>query len=83
MTLRPDITFEWIDTNSALIEFVSYASSQDVYYLDTEFHREKTYFPQLALIQIATGDRLGVIDPVSCDATLMNVVPSRAGMVDK
>ena len=53
------------------MEFVSYASQQDVYYLDTEFHREKTYFPQLALIQIATGNRLGVIDPVSCDATLM------------
>jgi len=71
VTQRPDISFEWIDTNSALVEFIAYACSQDVYYLDTEFHREKTYFPQLALIQIATGNRLGVIDPVSCDATLM------------
>ncbi|MSZ61259.1 MAG: ribonuclease D, partial [Actinobacteria bacterium] len=58
-----------MDTNSQLDEFADYASQQDVYYLDTEFHREKTYFPQLALIQIATGTRLAVIDPVSCDAT--------------
>ncbi len=71
MTNRTDISFEWIDTNSKLVEFADYASQQDVYYLDTEFHREKTYFPQLALIQIATGTRLAVIDPVSCDATLL------------
>jgi ribonuclease D len=51
-----------------------------VYYLDTEFHREKTYFPQLALIQIATGDRLGVIDPISCDATLMRPLMDGPGL---
>lgn len=80
MTQRPEISFEWIDTNSALVEFVSYALSQDVYYLDTEFHREKTYFPQLALIQIATGSRLAVIDPVSCDATLMRPLMDGSGL---
>lgn len=80
MTERPDISYEWIDTNDSLIDFVSYASSEDVYYLDTEFHREKTYFPQLALIQIAVGNRLGVIDPVSCDATLMRPLMDGPGL---
>ena len=71
VTLRPEITFEWIGNDDALEEFVSYAMQHPVYYLDTEFHREKTYFPQLALIQIASGDRIAIIDPVSADARLL------------
>jgi ribonuclease D len=71
VTSRPEISYEWIDTDSALADFVSFAQQQDTYYLDTEFHREKTYFPQLALIQIASGDRLAVIDPVAADARLL------------
>ncbi len=34
------------------------------YCLDTEFHREKTYYPRLALVQIAVADRIWLIDPV-------------------
>ncbi len=66
-----EVSYEWIDTNTALSEFVSYACQQPAYYLDTEFHREKTYFPQLALVQIATGDRLAIIDPVAVDMAQM------------
>lgn len=32
--------------------------------IDTEFMREKTYFPQLCLIQIATRDHIACIDPL-------------------
>lgn len=39
----------------------------DIYALDTEFHREKTYFPQVALVQLAVGDDLVLIDPLACD----------------
>jgi ribonuclease D len=39
----------------------------DVYAIDTEFHREKTYFPQVALVQLAVGDELVLIDPLACD----------------
>lgn len=41
----------------------------DVYAIDTEFHREKTYFPQVALVQLAVGDELVLIDPLACDLT--------------
>lgn len=58
---------EWIDNDSALRDFVSYASACDAYYLDTEFHRERTYFPRIALVQITVGDRLTIIDPLSVD----------------
>ena len=37
------------------------------YAIDTEFHREKTYYPQLALIQILWGDQIALIDPLAID----------------
>lgn len=33
--------------------------------LDTEFIRERTYWPQLALVQIATGDAVLLVDPLA------------------
>ncbi len=33
--------------------------------LDVEFIRERTYFPQLALIQLSAGSELGLLDPTS------------------
>ncbi|EDY86294.1 ribonuclease D [gamma proteobacterium HTCC5015] len=35
--------------------------------LDTEFLREKTYYPQLCLIQIANHDLIACIDPLAID----------------
>lgn len=35
--------------------------------LDTEFMREKTYFPQLCLIQIATSERIFCVDPLAIE----------------
>jgi ribonuclease D len=60
---------EWIDTDSALTDFVNFAVTQDRYYLDTEFHRERTYYPRIALVQIEVGERLGIIDPLSVDVS--------------
>jgi ribonuclease D len=33
--------------------------------LDTEFIREKTYYPQLALVQLARGDEILLLDPLT------------------
>lgn len=62
---------EWIDTDGALRDFVSYALGHDEYFIDTEFHREKTYFPRLALVQIGVGDRIVLIDPLTVDTSLL------------
>ena len=45
--------FEWIADDQALDELLGRLQSHDRVALDTEFHREKTYFPRLALIQLA------------------------------
>lgn len=37
------------------------------YAIDTEFHRERTYFPKVALIQINNGSEIALIDPLAVD----------------
>ncbi len=80
MTDRPDITYDWIDSDSALVEFTQEALQETRFYLDTEFHREKTYFPQLALVQIATTQRTVIIDPLMVDMKLLRPLFDGPGM---
>ncbi len=42
-------------------------ATADRYALDTEFHRERTYYPQVALVQLAWADRLVLVDPLAVD----------------
>lgn len=39
----------------------------DRYAIDTEFHRERTYFPQVALVQLAWDDTTVLVDPLALD----------------
>ncbi len=58
----------WIDTQDEFDALMQKLAGVDAYALDTEFHREKSYFPHLALIQIAWEEegsqQLVVIDPL-------------------
>ena len=80
MTDRPEITYDWIDSDKDLIEFTQEALTESHFYLDTEFHREKTYFPQLALVQIATSQRVVIIDPLMVDMKLLRPLFDGPGM---
>lgn len=51
-----------IDDDAALKEFVSGLASRDWIAVDTEFLRERTYYPKLCLVQIADADHIGLID---------------------
>ncbi len=63
-----DTPVRWIDDEAGLAEVVEELCGVDRYALDTEFHRERTYFPQLALLQIAWDpDQLVLIDPLTVD----------------
>lgn len=58
-----------ISDDAGLAELIGELRHVTRYALDTEFHRERTYFPQVALIQIATDDRITLVDPLACDLT--------------
>jgi ribonuclease D len=52
----------WIDTPGALRHHLQQPPAWVG--LDTEFIRERTYWPQLALVQLAIGDEILLIDPL-------------------
>ncbi len=54
---------DWIDRTDALLELVPHAPA--TFGLDTEFMRINTFFPRLALIQAAFGERIALIDPAA------------------
>lgn len=50
--------------STELAELCDQARDDTVFGLDVEFIREKTYYPQLALIQIAVGEQYVLVDPL-------------------
>lgn len=61
------MTYRWIDSSAEVAEYVERVLPEPRYALDTEFHRERTYFPKLALVQIAAAGEIVLIDPLACD----------------
>lgn len=61
------MTYELIVDQRAFEDAVASLRAADRYALDTEFHREKTYYPHLALLQLQWDDRLVVVDPFAVD----------------
>jgi ribonuclease D len=55
----------YIDTPEALLELCATLAKTDWLCLDTEFIREKTYYPRLCLIQVANPDIVACIDPLA------------------
>ncbi|MGB5607277.1 MAG: ribonuclease D [Gammaproteobacteria bacterium] len=63
MTNQTEIRY--IDSPAALDELCRQLSHVSWIALDTEFMREKTYYPGLCLIQVATPDLVACIDPLA------------------
>lgn len=57
-----------ITTPQQMAELIVQLENTSLVAADTEFFRETTYFPQLALVQIATADIVACIDPLAFDA---------------
>ncbi len=51
----------------ALEALVDEVAAAECYGFDTEFHTERTYVPDLALIQIAWADQVALVDPLAVD----------------
>jgi len=60
MTIANEIG--WVDTSDTLERLVAALKGTSLAAVDTEFVREKTYYPQLCLIQIATRDDVACVD---------------------
>ncbi len=67
----PRLEYRWIDQQVDVDDLVSTLLEQPRYALDTEFHRERTYYPKLALVQVAwrtsDGQQVALIDPLAVD----------------
>lgn len=56
--------FEYIDSDSALESAVDHCQAHPVVTVDTEFQRTDTYYPEVGLVQLFSGDRCFLIDPL-------------------
>ena len=55
----------WIDTPERLAAHLAGWAGQPLVALDTEFIRERTYYPQLALVQLAVPGDVVLVDPLA------------------
>lgn len=65
------MTFRWIDNDADLVGLVDQLLTEPRYAIDTEFHRERTYYPKLALVQLAWPGGIALVDPLAADPTLL------------
>jgi len=63
--LPKQLDYDYIDSNEMLARLCAELATANYCVIDTEFIRESTYYPELALIQIASGERLACIDPLA------------------
>ncbi len=65
---------QWIDTPAGLDDWLAQLSTDAPSVgIDTEFVRESTFYPRLALLQIAVDDAIALIDPLAFDARALRV----------
>ncbi len=62
-SVSPALEIVWIGNDRNLAEMVDYLADQQEIAVDTEFHREKTYFPRLALVQFGVPGKAFLVDP--------------------
>ena len=71
---RAAISYRYVDTDEGLRGVVDALVAEPRFALDTEFHRERTYRPQAALIQIAWPGDLVLVDPLAVDPAPLSEV---------
>lgn len=56
---------QWISGAAELQEMLDHLRSRGVFAFDTEFISEMSYHPRLCLVQVATPERIALIDPLA------------------
>ena len=76
--MKPAMTALFIDRQESLSRLCEQLSGSEFIAVDTEFMREHTYFPQLALIQLGNGEVTACIDPLA----IQDFGPLKALLID-
>jgi ribonuclease D len=63
--MSPERITELIDDNETLAAFCAQMSNSSYITVDTEFIRDRTYWPRLCLVQVANHDVARAIDPLA------------------
>ncbi len=66
--------FHMVTAQSDLDALIGRLGAHDELALDTEFHRERTYRPRLALLQIASPVEVALIDPLAVDVRELSLL---------
>jgi len=66
-----ELRWEWVDSEAKLASCLGALAHADAVAVDTEFVRERTYYPKVALLQLSDGKSTYLIDPL----TLVNTEP--------
>ena len=69
-TTESSAGYIWVRDSLTFEDVVNEAANASRIALDTEFHREKTYWPKLALLQLQFGTNIYLVDPLE-----INVAP--------
>ena len=67
MSSDAESDYEYVASDDALARLCADLLDAEYCAIDTEFVRESTYYPELALIQVATDARLACIDPLAIE----------------
>jgi len=62
-----ETSYRLVENQGELDSLLTVLASQDRLAFDTEFHREKSYFPKAALVQVAWPGGLVLLDPLVLD----------------
>ena len=73
---------QWINSDAALNDWLqAHLPAAALIGMDTEFMRESTYYPRLALVQLAAGTGIALLDPLACTAqglrNALDAMPAR------
>lgn len=60
-------THRLIEDDADFAEVIEALSDEPAYAVDTEFHRERTYYPKVALMQLAWPGGCVLVDPLAVD----------------
>jgi ribonuclease D len=69
----------FINTHEDLVSFCNQISGSQWLAIDTEFLREKTYYPVFCLLQVSNGEIAACIDPIAID----DLTPVRDILLDQ